>query len=1000
MRTRLSSTVFAGLATLALFPALAAESSAGVPVGSSSAHSNAAASARLCQTVAVKHHHRHRVRTSHRFHGRTAALHSLGKIVYVYIHPRSARTLRRRLCRAKSPRLSLTLRAFPVAPAIPAPAISEPPGPTFSAPPIAPAVPAPQSQAFAASPSRPVRTVAPANAGRPTITGSAQVGQSLVAGVGSWSGSPTGYSYQWQRCDSLGAGCVAISLATSSSYTVVESDVSHTLRVAVSASNSAGSSAPVASAQSALVTAGVSPPVNTALPTITGSAQVGQSLVAGVGSWSGSPTGYSYQWQRCDSLGAGCVAISLATSSSYTVVESDVSHTLRVAVSASNSAGSSAPVASAQSALVTAGVSPPVNTALPTITGSAQVGQSLVAGVGSWSGSPTGYSYQWQRCDSLGAGCVAISLATSSSYTVVESDVSHTLRVAVSASNSAGSSAPVASAQSALVTAGVSPPVNTALPTITGSAQVGQSLVAGVGSWSGSPTGYSYQWQRCDSLGAGCVAISLATSSSYTVVESDVSHTLRVAVSASNSAGSSAPVASAQSALVTAGVSPPVNTALPTITGSAQVGQSLVAGVGSWSGSPTGYSYQWQRCDSLGAGCVAISLATSSSYTVVESDVSHTLRVAVSASNSAGSSAPVASAQSALVTAGVSPPVNTALPTITGSAQVGQSLVAGVGSWSGSPTGYSYQWQRCDSLGAGCVAIPGASSSSYLLVPLDVGATVRVRVTASNSAGHSSATSAISEVVSGVGAQAHVMVIVEENRDRSEVIGASNMPYLNSLAAQYGNTTDWNDVGHPSLPDYLALISGSTQGVTDDGCGYSFSGIPTIGSQLSAAGIGWKAYMEGLPKTASTVCESGEYVKKHNPFAYFPETNGPNVVPASQFGTDLSSGRLPPFIFYVPNLTNDGHDANNEHVDNYLKNLVPQILSSGWYKEGGTIIITWDESNGEGKVATVVVTGQGSGKVLTTAGSHYGTLATIEDLYGVPRLGNAVGAATLAPLLK
>jgi phosphatidylinositol-3-phosphatase len=261
------------------------------------------------------------------------------------------------------------------------------------------------------------------------------------------------------------------------------------------------------------------------------------------------------------------------------------------------------------------------------------------------------------------------------------------------------------------------------------------------------------------------------------------------------------------------------------------------------------------------------------------------------------------------------------------------------------------------------------------------------------------ATAASNEVVAAPQRPpAHVMVIVEENRNRGEVIGASNMPYFNSLAVNYGNTTAWNGVSHPSLPNYLALASGSTQGVTEDECGPSFPGVPTIGSQLSAAGIAWKAYMEELPEPASEVCTFGGYAKKHNPFAYFPETNGPNVVPATQFWTDKSSGRLPAFIFFVPNLTNDGHVGTNEQVDNYLKSLIPQLLASTWYQEGGIIIITWDESNGEGRIPTIVLSGKGSGKVLTTVGNHYGTLATIEDLYGLPLLGNAAGAATLTPL--
>ncbi len=136
----------------------------------------------------------------------------------------------------------------------------------------------------------------------------------------------------------------------------------------------------------------------------------------------------------------------------------------------------------------------------------------------------------------------------------------------------------------------------------------------------------------------------------------------------------------------------------------------------------------------------------------------------------------------------------------------------------------------------------------------------------------------------------HVMVIMEENRNRSEVIGNSELPYFNSLASTYGNTTNWDGVRHPSLPNYLAIASGSTQGVTRDE-GPEFPGVPTVGSQLTEAGIPWKGYMEAMPEPGYTGVESGEYVKKHNPFAWFPKTNGSKVVPGSQFATDLGAGR-------------------------------------------------------------------------------------------------------------
>jgi phosphatidylinositol-3-phosphatase len=372
------------------------------------------------------------------------------------------------------------------------------------------------------------------------------------------------------------------------------------------------------------------------------------------------------------------------------------------------------------------------------------------------------------------------------------------------------------------------------------------------------------------------------------------------------------------------------------------------------------------------------------------------------ASNAVGPSAPATSAQTEVVSAAAQPPTNTSPPMISGTAEAGLVLTASPGNWSNSPTSYAYHWRRCNVLGIECVAISGASLSTYLVRSADVGFTLRVKVIAYNAAGHSSASSVPSDVVIGpsTGSPAHVMVIVEENRNRSEVIGAPNMPYLNSLANKYGNTTKWNGVAHPSLPNYLALISGSTEGVIDDGCGYSFVDAPTIGSELSLAGISWKAYLEELPEAGSEVCTSGAYAKKHNPFAYFPETNGPNVVPASQFRADESSGQLPDLIFFMPNLINDGHDGTNEQVDNYLEGLVPGVLASSWYAEDGTVIITWDESNGEEEIPTVVIHGTGSGQVLTAAGNHYGTLATIEDLYAVPLLGHAAGATTLAPLLK
>jgi|GEM_PF-1576564 len=190
---------------------------------------------------------------------------------------------------------------------------------------------------------------------------------------------------------------------------------------------------------------------------------------------------------------------------------------------------------------------------------------------------------------------------------------------------------------------------------------------------------------------------------------------------------------------------PPVNTARPTVSGTATSGQTLSASPGIWAGSPTGFGYQWQRCDSSGANCSAIPGASSQSHVLAGADVGSRLRVSVLATSAAGESAPASSAPTEVVTG---PPLNVVLPSISGTAKAGQTLTAGPGTWSGSPTGFGYQWQRCDSSGANCSALPGSNSSTYLLGEADVGTTLRVAVTASNSAGPSTTPSAQTAVVS------------------------------------------------------------------------------------------------------------------------------------------------------------------------------------------------------------------------------------------------------------
>jgi hypothetical protein len=205
------------------------------------------------------------------------------------------------------------------------------------------------------------------------LTATPEVGQVLLRGQGSWTGSaPLGISaVQWQRCDSSGSACSTV--ANSAAYAVQSADTGYTLRFVITVKNALGSTA-VASPLSAPVggtttTTTTSPPASSALPSISGTPQAGQTLAASTGSWTGNPTNHSFQWQDCDTSGANCASIAGATSSSYTAQNSDVGDRLRAAVTASNSGGSTT-ASSAATGVVAAAPPPPSATQTSTFSGS------------------------------------------------------------------------------------------------------------------------------------------------------------------------------------------------------------------------------------------------------------------------------------------------------------------------------------------------------------------------------------------------------------------------------------------------------------------------------------------------------------------------------------------------------------------------------------------------------------------------------------------------------
>ena len=658
----------------------------------------------------------------------------------------------------------------------------------------------------------------PSDTALPAVSGTAQQGDTLTTTNGSWTGSPTSYAYQWQDCNTSGASCSTISGATSSSYTLASGDVGHTIRVAVTATNAGGSTS-ATSAQTATVSAAGSVLVGsqqvqsyadsnpagmaqafsytasasgttTDIELYVNTGTTATKVVLGVYSNSGGKPGSLLASGSITSPQAGAwndVSLSrttitqgttywialLPTGGQLNYYDSASQSTAAASYVDSNRGMSSLPSsyasgnewnASPASVYVNGQTGtanpPPSDTALPAVSGTAQQGDTLTTTNGSWTGSPTSYAYQWQDCNTSGASCSTISGATSSSYTLASGDVGHTIRVAVTATNAGGSTS-ATSAQTATVSAAPAPS-NTAVPAVSGTAQQGDTLTTTNGSWTGSPTSYAYQWQDCNTSGASCSTISGATSSSHTLASSDVGDADRVVVSACNTSGCG-PATSAQTATVSAAPAPS-STGVPVVSGTAQQGDTLSTTNGSWTGSPTSYSYQWQDCDSSGGSCSGISGASSSSYTLASSDVGGTVRSVVTATNANGSTS-ADSAVSGVVAAsggsgGSGAPVNTVQPYFTastvngsdsctaGCAIQGQQLSVTTGSWSNSPTSYTYQWNDCTTKDAqppttgSCsnATGAGATANTYTVGASDVGKALVPIVTATNAAGSTSTT--------------------------------------------------------------------------------------------------------------------------------------------------------------------------------------------------------------------------------------------------------------------
>ena len=274
-----------------------------------------------------------------------------------------------------------------------------------------------------------------------------------------------------------------------------------------------------------------------------------------------------------------------------------------------------------------------------------------------------------------------------------------------------------------------------------------------------------------------------------------------------------------------------------------------------------------------------------------------------------------------------------------------------------------------------------------------------LRVTASQST-HLPATAASARPVPVF---KHIFVIVMENKDYARVIGSDQAPYMSALAQRYGVATNYYGIRHPSLPNYLAMTGGDTFGITSD-CTDCFVNQPNLVDQLEAGGKSWKAYMEDMPSPCFVGDAAPLYKQKHNPFIYYDNirTNPARcqkIVPFAQFAVDIKANTLPDFVWITPNMCNDMHDCGIDSGDKWLRQWVPQILTSPAWRNNGVLFITFDEGEGSGDCCTYADGGQvftlvisslvQPGFISATAYDHYSLLRTIEEAWRLPLLGNA-----------
>ena len=548
--------------------------------------------------------------------------------------------------------------------------------------------------------------------GLPTITGTAQVGETLTAGTSAIEDEDglenVSYSYQWLADDT------DIDGATESTYALTTNEQGKTIKVKVTFTDDANNEETLTSAATDAVAAKANTAA-TGLPTITGTAKVGETLTADTSAIEDEDglddVSYSYQWLADDT------DIDGATESTYALTTNEQGKTIKVKVTFADDAENEETLTSEATAAVAAKANTAA-TGLPTITGTAQVGETLTADTSAIEDEDglenVSYSYQWLADDT------DIDGATSSTYELTTNEQGKTIKVKVTFADDAENEETLTSEATAAVAAKANTAA-TGLPTITGTAQVGETLTADTSAIEDEDglenVSYSYQWLADDT------DIDGATSSTYELTTNEQGKTIKVKVTFADDAENEETLTSAATAAVAAKDNTAA-TGLPTITGTAKVGETLTADTSAIEDEDglddVSYSYQWLADDT------DIDGATESTYALTTNEQGKTIKVKVTFADDAENEETLTSEATAAVAAKANTAA-TGLPTITGTAQVGETLTADTSAIEDEDglenVSYSYQWLADDT------DIAGATGSTYELTSSEEGKTIKVKVT-------------------------------------------------------------------------------------------------------------------------------------------------------------------------------------------------------------------------------------------------------------------------------